>query len=135
MFTAPRTVQDLFSYRAPQGQWAWIFHRLAGLGTLLFLLIHVLDTSFVYFAPNLYKDALDLYMNPIFGIAEVILMACVIYHAINGIKVTLIDLRPQWWVRQPQAQFVVWIAFVVVYVPIAVLMLGRIAGHVLGGGA
>src|SRR4051812_29485902 len=29
------------------GQWSWLVHRVTGLGILLFLVIHVLDTFFV----------------------------------------------------------------------------------------
>jgi succinate dehydrogenase / fumarate reductase cytochrome b subunit len=134
MFTAPRTIQDLLSYRGQSGQLAWVLHRLAGLGTLLFLLIHVVDTSLVYFAPSLYEHAVALYRNPIFGIGEVILVACVVYHAVNGIRITVMDLRPELWVKQAEAQRLVWIGFVVLFGPAAALMLSRIIGHVLGGG-
>ena len=36
-------------YRGREGQLAYIGQRLAGLGTLLFLAIHIVDTSSVYF--------------------------------------------------------------------------------------
>ncbi len=135
MFTAPRQVQDAFTYRGPSGQWAWMFHRLAGLGTILFVLIHVLDTSTVYFVPSLYTHAIELYRNPIFGIGEVILMACVIYHAVNGLRITIQDLRPDLEIfkTQQQIQTVVWIGFLILFVPAAAIMLSRIAAHVMGG--
>ena len=41
-------VEGLF-YRGREGHLSFIGHRLAGLGTLLFLTIHILDTSTVYF--------------------------------------------------------------------------------------
>jgi len=41
-------------YRGGAGHWAWILHRLTGLGVLVFLLIHILDTGLVLFGPAVY---------------------------------------------------------------------------------
>ena len=47
-------ISGMTRYRGKEGQLSFILHRLAGLGTLLFLAVHILDTSTVYFFPSLY---------------------------------------------------------------------------------
>ena len=89
------TLEQSVKYQGRFGQWAWIFHRISGLAVLLFLTVHIVDTSFVYFAPPLYEEALKLYKSVPFGIGEVLLMAAVLYHAANGIRVALVDFFPQ----------------------------------------
>ena len=47
------TVQQAVFYRGREGQLSFLARRLAGLGTLLFLAVHILDTATVYFVPSL----------------------------------------------------------------------------------
>ena len=90
------------SYRGREGHLSFIGHRLAGLGTLLFLAIHILDTSTVYFGkalglPGLYAHAVDIYRSTPFMIGEILLVAAVFYHGVNGLKIILNDTFPTWW--------------------------------------
>ena len=67
------TLRGYFTYRGREGYLGFILHRVTGLGTLLFLSIHILDTALVYFAPALYEVIIALYRSVIFGIGEVFL--------------------------------------------------------------
>ncbi len=129
------TMMEGLRYRGRGGQWSWILHRIAGLGTVLFLLVHVIDTATVYFAPQDYQFFIDLYKNPLFGLGEIVLVACVLYHGLNGLRVTLFDLKPEWWTIERQRQSVMWtaVAFVILYIPALVFMVPVVWGH-LGGG-
>jgi succinate dehydrogenase cytochrome b subunit len=125
------TLEQSIKYQGRFGQWAWIFHRVSGLGVLLFLTIHIVDTSFVYFAPPLYEEALKLYKSVPFGIGEIFLMAAVLYHAANGIRVALVDFFPQLTNKQREMWMVVWALFLVTFIPSAYIM-GRGILHSLG---
>lgn len=116
------TLEQSVKYRGRFGQWAWIFHRISGLAVLLFLTVHIVDTSFVYFAPPLYEEALKLYKSVPFGIGEVMLMAAVLYHAANGIRVALVDFFPQLTTRQREMWALVWVFFVITFIPSAYIM-------------
>ena len=129
--TGLRSILELPRYRGRFGQLDWIAHRLAGLGVVLFLGLHVIDTATVYFAPAAYGFFLAIYKNPIFGMLEIALAAAVIYHAFNGLRVTIMDLWPSLYTRQPQLRLVVWGAFVIVWVPTAAVMFRNIVLHVL----
>jgi succinate dehydrogenase / fumarate reductase cytochrome b subunit len=85
-------------YRGREGQLSFILHRLAGLGTLLFLAIHIVDTSTVYFFPSLYEHAIEIYRSTLFMLGEIILVFCVIYHGVNGVRIAIFDLfAPERW--------------------------------------
>ncbi len=79
-------------YRGREGQLSFILHRLTGLGTLLFLTFHILDTSTVYFFPSLYEEAIALYRSTPFLIGEIFLVFSVIYHGVNGARIAIFDL-------------------------------------------
>jgi len=69
-------------------------HRISGLGVVLFFLMHVVDTSFVYFWPQGYERTLRLFQSPFFLVGEIVLVVAVIYHGINGLRTALTDWSP-----------------------------------------
>ncbi|MCL5005257.1 MAG: hypothetical protein M1404_01880, partial [Acidobacteria bacterium] len=40
-------ISKYFTYRGHEGQWAWLFHRITGIGVFLFLLAHIVDTAMI----------------------------------------------------------------------------------------
>lgn len=94
-------IEGLF-YRGREGHLSYIGHRLAGLGTLLFLAIHILDTSTVYFFPSLYSHAVDIYRSTPFMLGEIMLVAAVLFHGVNGLKIILNDTFPHWWSKDAE---------------------------------
>lgn len=82
-------------YRGGVGQWAWIVHRVTGVGILLFLAIHILDTALVLLGPETYNHVLSIYQHPLFRPMEVLLYGCVLYHALNGVRIILVDFWSQ----------------------------------------
>lgn len=87
-----RAMTNLITYRGGVGQLSYILHRVTGLGILLFLVIHVVDTSTVFFFPSLYADAIAVYRSVPFMIGEIFLVFSVIYHRVNGAKIAVLDL-------------------------------------------
>jgi succinate dehydrogenase / fumarate reductase cytochrome b subunit len=89
-------------YRGREGQWSWIAHRVTGVAIILFLFAHVVDTALVGWGPNAYNRVVRVYQNPIVGLLELGLVAAVIYHAFNGVRIMIIDLWPRAsdWNRQ-----------------------------------
>jgi succinate dehydrogenase / fumarate reductase, cytochrome b subunit len=119
------TLGNLAGYRGRVGQLSFILHRLAGLGTLFFLAVHILDTSTVYFFPSLYMHAIAIYRSTLFMIAEIFLVFCVIYHGVNGARIALFDLfSPQSWQIGSHARSAVYTLAVaiILWLPAAFLM-------------
>ena len=110
-------------YRGGAGQWAWLLHRLSGVAVLLFLLLHILDTGLVLFGPEIYDKVVKIYVHPLFRVGEVGLAAAVIFHALNGIRITALDFWPELSGRHRELFYGVVALFVVIFLPSAYLML------------
>src|SRR5574341_120224 len=122
MTTLLTTIRDGLMYRGKEGQLAWFGHRLAGLGTLLFFTTHVIDTSLFYFRPDLYEHAIAIYRLLPFQIGELLLMLAVIYHGVNGLRITLMDARPDLWKYQREMTWGTFILTAVLYAPAFLIM-------------
>lgn len=127
MDTLDTNVTGLTRYRGREGQVTFILHRLTGLGTLLFLSIHILDTATVYFVPSLYEHAIDLYRSTPLMIGEIILVFSVIYHGVNGLRIAYFDLyRPDLWNIEMNRKSTIWtLAIAVVLWLPAAFWMGR----------
>lgn len=122
-------------YGGGVGQWAWLFHRVTGLGILLFLVLHILDTFFVVAYPGLYDHTVSLYSGRImnaegkadyywflrwgFRISELLLIACVVFHAVNGVRIVTVDLWPRTAHRQKRFFQVVMVVFLAIMLVVA----------------
>ena len=82
-------------YKGREGQWSWIAHRVTGVAIILFLFAHVIDTALVGWGPTAYNRVIHVYQNPIVGLLELGLVAAVIYHALNGLRIMVIDFWPK----------------------------------------
>jgi succinate dehydrogenase / fumarate reductase cytochrome b subunit len=81
-------------YKGHEGQYSWLFHRITGVAIILFLFAHVIDTAVVGWGPNAYNRVVRVYENPIVRLLELGLVAAVLYHSLNGIKILLVDFFP-----------------------------------------
>lgn len=120
------TLTETMRYKGALGQWSWVLHRITGLGVVLFLTLHVIDTSWAVFYPQLYVEAIATYQTPLFTIGEFGLVACVIYHALNGLRIAVIDYKPVWWKYQQRAAMYVLGGTVIILVPVFFLMFGHV---------
>ncbi len=78
-------------YRGREGMWSWVLHRITGVAIFFFLLVHVLDTALIKVTPEAYDAVIGTYKNPVMALGEVVLVAGVIYHAMNGLRIILVD--------------------------------------------
>ncbi len=120
------TVRETLRYRGAIGQWSWVLHRLTGVGVVLFLALHVVDTSWAVFYPDRYVKAIAAYQSPIFTIGEFGLVFAVVYHAFNGLRIIIFDYKPALWRYQARAAVAVLILTVALLAPVFVGMLGHV---------
>ena len=105
-----------------KGFYAFILHRISGLGTILFLTLHITTTATVFFAPQWYDVLVEIFRNPIIMIAEIILAFFVIYHGVNGLRIAYVDLiRPDLWKKKPTSRLIsaVFIVTFILWLPAA----------------
>ena len=115
-------------YRGKVGMWSWVLHRITGVAIFFFLLVHVLDTSLVRLSPEAYNAVINTYKTPIIGLAELGLVAAILYHALNGLRVILIDF----WRKGVKYQNVMWWVVVAIAFVIFAAFAPRHLMHVFG---
>lgn len=118
------TVREGLRYRGGENHLMWIAHRVSGLGVLLFLVLHIFGMSMAFFNPPLHEAMLNLYKTPVFALGELALAACLIYHAINGTRIAIFELKPELWTRQKVATRYALIITAVVTLPWLAVMIG-----------
>ena len=104
-------------YRGREGMWSWVAHRITGVAVFFFLFTHVLDTALVRVSPQAYDAVIETYKTPIVNFLEVGLVGAVLYHALNGIRLILVDF----WSKGPKYHRVMlWVIsaiWIVVMIP------------------
>ena len=104
-------------YRGREGMWSWVAHRVTGVLVFFFLFTHVLDTALVRVSPEAYNAVMDTYKTPLINVMELGLIAAVLYHALNGVRVILLDFWEKGTRYQRQMLWAVIGLFVVLMVP------------------
>jgi succinate dehydrogenase / fumarate reductase, cytochrome b subunit len=115
---SPRTL-----YRGDPGMWSWVLHRISGATIFFFLFVHVLDAAMLRVSPQTYNGVIHDYQAPIVGLMEYGLVAAVLFHGLNGIRIILIDF----WSQGPRHQRLMFLLVVIVF-----LLLMVSAGVVTG---
>ena len=73
------------------GMLAFVIQRVTGLALLAYLFLHVL-TIHQLREPERFDASIQMFNSPLFKLGEIGLLATVILHALNGIRLTLIDM-------------------------------------------
>lgn len=107
-------------YRGREGMWSWVAHRVTGVLIFFFLFAHVLDTALVRVSPEAYNSVIGTYKNPVVGLGEVGLVAAVIFHAFNGVRIMLVDFWSKGPRYQRQMLWGVIALWVLLFVPFAI---------------
>lgn len=116
-------VPTLLRYRGREGMYAWAFHRISGIGIFAFIVLHVIDIYLVGGDPELYDEVLAFYASLPGRLLEVVLGAALLYHALNGLRIIIIDLWPRMTAYHRQLWWASWAIFICVGVPGAVIIL------------
>lgn len=100
-------------YRGKTGMWSWVLHRITGVSIFFFLLVHTLDTALVRLDPVAYNAVIETYKTPLIGTAELGLVAAILFHALNGVRIILVDF---WVLGAKYQRAMFWIVIVLAVV-------------------
>jgi succinate dehydrogenase / fumarate reductase cytochrome b subunit len=118
-------------YRGSPGQWSWLAHRITGVAIILFLFAHVVDTAVVGWGPEAYDKVVAVYHNWAVKLLELGLVAAVLYHAVNGVKIMVFDFWPSTTRMMKPISVVSTLLFLAGMVPVTWIM-GRSILDALG---
>ena len=101
----------------------YTLHRIGGIGMAIFITTHML-ASFLGGKGGAFVNL--IYENWLF---QIFIFFCVLFHAINGLRITILDLLPKLITYQREAIWIEWAVFIPVY-GLAVIVITNTA---LGG--
>lgn len=71
------------------GGWAFILNRVTGIGIVVYLYLHLGVLSLLARGPEAWDAFIALALSPLFLFFDVVLLAGLLIHGLNGIRVTL----------------------------------------------
>jgi succinate dehydrogenase / fumarate reductase cytochrome b subunit len=74
------------------GMTAHLLQRATGLLLLVYLFLHIHTIHQLRGGPAEFDQAMATFHNPLFKLLEIALLGTVILHALNGVRITLLDL-------------------------------------------
>jgi len=92
---------------------AWMLHRISGLGIVLFVALHILAS----FLSQQFGSDLGVFINTIYEnwIFQIFIYFCALFHAINGLRIVILDLWPKLIEYQREAIWLEWFIFLPIY--------------------
>ncbi len=110
-------------YKGPAGYLTYILHRIGGLGMAIFITIHIL-ASFVGGRTGGFLNG--IYENWAF---QIFIFFCALFHAINGLRITILDLWPKLLDYQKEAIWIEWAVFIPLFgISVFVIMTTALGG-------
>ena len=85
---------------------AWVLHRLSGLALTAYLLLHLYDLRAAQRGAASFTEALAAFRTPFWKVMDLLLLAAVAYHMLNGIRLLAFDAG--WGIRNQRQLF--WVA-------------------------
>ncbi len=71
------------------GMWAYVFNRLSGIGLVVYLFLHLAVLSQLAVGPAAWDAFVALAKSPLVLVMDVVLLAGLLIHGLNGIRITL----------------------------------------------
>ena len=92
---------------------AWMLHRITGFGILLFVGLHVIASFFMQQTGSDIATAMNtIYESWQF---QIVVIFFVLFHVINGLRIAILDVWPQFQQYTREALWLEWLVFLPVY--------------------
>jgi len=89
---------------------AWMLHRITGVGILVIVGLHVISSFAMQQMGSEWATSLNIiYESDLF---QILVASFVIFHALNGTRIALLDLWPRFQVYQREALWLQWFILV-----------------------
>jgi succinate dehydrogenase / fumarate reductase, cytochrome b subunit len=106
------SLQTALRYKGQGPFLTYILHRIGGVGMAIFVTIHIIATFLGEMDMSVGYLINFIYTNPYF---QIFFLFCVLFHVINGMRITILDLFPKLILYHRQAIMIEWCIFIVVY--------------------
>jgi succinate dehydrogenase / fumarate reductase cytochrome b subunit len=73
-------------------RYLYLAHRLSGLGLIAYMVLHIIETANRIRGEEAWAGLMALFASPPFRVIEYLLFAMAVFHAMNGIRLILVEL-------------------------------------------
>jgi succinate dehydrogenase / fumarate reductase cytochrome b subunit len=73
-------------------RYAFSIHRITGLGILAYFIMHIFVTGSRLGGPERWERSMAFFGNPIFRFGEFLVFLAFAFHAVNGIRLIIVEL-------------------------------------------
>ena len=70
---------------------SFVLRRVTGIALVLYLFMHIWVIGSINQGPEVFDARLNLVQTPFFKLAEIALLAAVVYHAFDGIRLLMVN--------------------------------------------
>jgi succinate dehydrogenase / fumarate reductase cytochrome b subunit len=73
-------------------RYLYLGHRLSGLGLIAYMVLHIVETANRIRGEEAWQGLMALFASPPFKVIEYLLFAMAVFHAMNGVRLLLVEL-------------------------------------------
>lgn len=73
-------------------RYLYLGHRLSGLGLIAYMVLHIIETANRIRGEHAWAELMALFASPPFRVIEFLLFAMAVFHAMNGVRLLLVEL-------------------------------------------
>jgi len=73
-------------------RYLYLGHRLSGLGLIAYMVLHIVETANRIRGEQAWAELMALFASPPFKVIEYLLFAMAVFHAMNGVRLILVEL-------------------------------------------
>jgi succinate dehydrogenase / fumarate reductase cytochrome b subunit len=100
----------------------YILHRIGGLGIVIFVTVHLLSS---WLGGDVGSFLNTIYEHWLF---QIFIFFCALFHAVNGLRIVILDLWPKLIEHQREAIWLEWLVFIPLYVIAVIVILQTALG-------
>lgn len=82
----------LYAGRYSFERYLYLGHRVSGLGLIAYMVLHIIETANRIRGEQAWEELMALFASPPFKVIEFLLFAMAVFHAMNGVRLLLVEL-------------------------------------------
>ena len=98
------SLSSALEYKGQGPYWTYILHRIGGSGVFIFFTLYILSLLGMGFASTIFSN----------WAFQIILLVFGLFHAINGLRITILDLFPKLIEHYRKAINIEWVVYILV---------------------
>jgi succinate dehydrogenase / fumarate reductase cytochrome b subunit len=108
------SLKDALRYQGKGPMLTFILHRISGLSIVLFVGLHIIGA----FLSQQFGSEVGTVINAIYEnwLFQIYIISCGLFHAINGLRIVILDLWPKLIEYQREAIWLEWFVFLPIFV-------------------